>query len=73
MKLYEVEPFDIALLNDQDREHFFVKLKQMIHVLDVYKRQVLDSSIGELRPSGLIVTHRVGSAAAILALQDCFN
>src|SRR3989338_7770675 len=29
----EVEPFDIALLNDQDREHFFVKLKQMIHVL----------------------------------------
>jgi hypothetical protein len=33
VKLYEVEPFDIALLNDQDREHFFVKLKQMIHVL----------------------------------------
>src|SRR3989338_1666362 len=33
IKMYEVEPFDIALLNDQDREHFFVKLKQMIHVL----------------------------------------
>jgi hypothetical protein len=33
VKLYAVEPFDIALLNDQDREHFFVKLKQMIHVL----------------------------------------
>lgn len=33
VKMYEVEPFDIALLNDQDREHFFVKLKQMIHVL----------------------------------------
>ena len=28
-----VEPFDIALLNDQDRENFFIKLKQMIHVL----------------------------------------
>jgi hypothetical protein len=33
MKVYAVEPFDIALLNDQDREHFFSKLKQMIHVL----------------------------------------
>lgn len=33
VKMYEVEPFDIALLNNQDREHFFAKLKQMIHVL----------------------------------------
>lgn len=33
IKMYEVEPFDIALLNEQDREHFFVKLKQMTHVL----------------------------------------
>lgn len=33
IRIYEVEPFDIALLNDQDRENFFVKLKQMIHVL----------------------------------------
>ncbi len=33
VKMYEVEPFDIALLNDQDREHFFIKLKQMIHLL----------------------------------------
>ena len=33
MKLYEIEAFDIALLNDQDREHFFLKLKQMIHTL----------------------------------------
>ena len=33
MQLLEVEPFDISLLNDQDREHFFIKLKQMIHVL----------------------------------------
>lgn len=32
-QLLEVEPFDISLLNDQDREHFFLKLKQMIHVL----------------------------------------
>lgn len=31
--MYEVEPFDVALLNDQDREHFFVKLKQAIHTL----------------------------------------
>lgn len=31
--VFEVEPYDIALLNDQDREHFFVKLKQTIHVL----------------------------------------
>lgn len=33
VKVYEVEPYDIALLNDQDRQHFFVKLKQTIHVL----------------------------------------
>ena len=33
IRIYEVEPFDIALLNDQDRENFFIKLKQMIHVL----------------------------------------
>lgn len=31
--ILSVEPFDIALLNDQDRENFFIKLKQMIHVL----------------------------------------
>lgn len=34
---------------------------------------VLDSAIGELRPSGLIVTHSMGSVAAILALQDRIN
>lgn len=33
VRMYRIEPFDIALLNDQDREHFFVKLKQMIHML----------------------------------------
>ncbi len=33
VKMYEIEPFDIALLNDQDREHFFMKLKQTIHIL----------------------------------------
>ena len=33
VRIYRVDPFDIALLNNQDREHFFVKLKQMIHVL----------------------------------------
>ena len=33
IQLLEVEPFDISLLNDQDREHFFLKLKQMLHVL----------------------------------------
>lgn len=31
--VYEIEPFDIALLNDQDREHFYAKLKQAIHTL----------------------------------------
>jgi len=33
IRIYEVEPFDIALLNEQDREHFFIKLKHAIHVL----------------------------------------
>ena len=33
IQLLEIEPFDISLLNDQDREHFFLKLKQMLHVL----------------------------------------
>lgn len=33
IRIYEIEPHDIALLNDQDREHFFVKLKQTIHIL----------------------------------------
>ena len=33
IQMLEVEPFDISLLNDQDREDFFLKLKQMIHVL----------------------------------------
>ena len=32
-QLLEIEPFDISLLNNQDREHFFLKLKQVIHVL----------------------------------------
>ncbi|QQG40570.1 MAG: hypothetical protein HYV37_03305 [Candidatus Levyibacteriota bacterium] len=31
--VYEIEPFDVALLNEQDREHFYVKLKQAIHIL----------------------------------------
>lgn len=33
VQLLEVEPFDISLLNDQDREHFFMKMKQVIHIL----------------------------------------
>ena len=33
IKIYEVEPFDIALLNEQDRAHFFAKLKQAMHTL----------------------------------------
>jgi len=33
IQILEVEPFDISLLNNQDREHFFLKLKQMLHVL----------------------------------------
>lgn len=33
VRVFEVEPYDISLLNDQDREHFFIKLKQVIHVL----------------------------------------
>lgn len=33
IRMYEVEPYDIALLNDQDREHFFIKLKNVIHML----------------------------------------
>lgn len=33
IQLLAIEPFDISLLNDQDREHFFLKLKQMLHVL----------------------------------------
>lgn len=35
VRIFKVEPFDIALLNDHDREHFFIKLKQVIHVLPV--------------------------------------
>jgi len=33
IRLFEIEPFDVALLNEQDRENFFIKLKQAIHVL----------------------------------------
>ncbi len=33
IRIFEIEPFDIALLNDQDREHFYAKLKQALHVL----------------------------------------
>ena len=33
IRMLLVEPFDIALLNDQDRENFFIKLKQTIHIL----------------------------------------
>lgn len=32
-KMFEIEPFDVALLNEQDRENFFIKLKQAIHTL----------------------------------------
>ena len=31
--MYRIEPYDVALLNEQDREHFFVKLKQVVHLL----------------------------------------
>lgn len=34
-RMYEIEPYDIALLNDQDREHFFSKLKQVIQILPI--------------------------------------
>ncbi len=33
VRMYEIEPYDVALLNEQDREHFFVKLKQALHTL----------------------------------------
>jgi len=33
IQVFEVDPFDVALLNEQDREHFFVKMKQTIHTL----------------------------------------
>ncbi len=33
IKMLEVDPFDIALLNDQDREQFFIRLKQVLHTL----------------------------------------
>ena len=33
IRVFKIDPYDISLLNEQDREHFFVKLKQMIHVL----------------------------------------
>lgn len=33
IRVFEVDPYDISLLNDQDREHFFIKLKQLIHIL----------------------------------------
>ncbi len=47
--IYEIEPFDVALLNDQDREHFFGKLKQALHVLPtqiqfIVKKQPAKSS-----------------------------
>jgi len=32
-KIFQIEPFDVALLNEQDRENFFIKLKQAIHTL----------------------------------------
>jgi hypothetical protein len=32
-KMFEIEPFDVALLNEQDRENFYIKLKQAIHTL----------------------------------------
>lgn len=31
--IFSVEPFDIALLNNEDREHFYQSMKQMIHTL----------------------------------------
>lgn len=32
-KMLEIEPYDVALLNEQDRENFFLRLKQAINVL----------------------------------------
>lgn len=31
--VYEIEPFDIALLNDEDRELFYQRIKLMLHTL----------------------------------------
>jgi len=50
IRVFEIEPYDISLLNEQDREHFFIKLKQMIHALPsqgqiLVKKQ--KSSIGD--------------------------
>lgn len=33
IRIYEIEPFDIALLNSQERENFYRNIKQVIHVL----------------------------------------
>lgn len=33
IRVYEIEPYDIALLNEQDRAHFFIKLKQAINTI----------------------------------------
>lgn len=33
ISVYEVRPFDIALLNDEDREQFYLKVKTMLHTL----------------------------------------
>lgn len=33
VRVYEIEPYDIALLNEQDRSHFFIKLKQAINTI----------------------------------------
>lgn len=32
-KMLQIEPYDVALLNEQDRENFFLRLKQVINVL----------------------------------------
>ena len=31
--VYEIRPFDIALLNEEDREQFYFKIKTMLHTL----------------------------------------
>lgn len=33
IRVYEIEPFDIALLDSQEQENFYQNLKQVIHVL----------------------------------------
>jgi hypothetical protein len=49
VKMLAIEPFDVALLNEQDRENFFIRLKQAINILPTPVQLIVRKEKAEIK------------------------